>query len=103
MRAFIEAHVDDPLASNARFWLGDTYYVRGQFREAAKIFLQGYKLDPKGTKAPDDLLKLGMSLARLEKQKDACVTFAKLKKDFPDAPDRIKKAAARERQRTGCK
>ncbi len=103
LRAFIEVHGDDPLASNARFWLGDTYYVRGQFHEAAKTFLEGYKADPKGAKAPDDLLKLAMSLARLEKQKDACVTFTKLKKDFPDAPDRIKKAAARERQRAGCK
>ena len=103
LRAFIKAHGDEPLASNARFWLGDTYYVRGQFQEAARTFLQGYKADPKGAKAPDDLLKLGMSLARLEKPKDACVTFAKLKKDFPDAPDRIKKAAARERQRAGCK
>ncbi len=103
LRAFIETHGDDPLASNARFWLGDTYYVRGQFHDAAKTFLQGYKADPKGAKAPDDLLKLAMSLARLEKKKDACVTFTKLKKDFPDAPDRIKKAAARERQRTGCK
>ena len=103
LRAFIEVHGDDPLASNARFWLGDTYYVRGQFHEAAKTFLEGYKADPKGAKAPDDLLKLAMSLARLEKQKDACVTFTKLKKDFPDAPDRIKKAAARESQRAGCK
>ena len=103
LRAFIQAHGDDPLASNARFWLGDTYYVRGQFQEAAKTFLQGYKADPKGAKAPDDLLKLGMSLARLEKKKEACVTFAKLKTDFPDAPDRIKKAAARERQRAACK
>ncbi len=103
LRAFIETHGDDPLASNARFWLGDTYYVRGQFHDAAKTFLQGYKADPKGAKAPDDLLKLAMSLARLEKKKDACVTFTKLKKDFPDAPDRIKKAAARERQRSGCK
>jgi tol-pal system protein YbgF len=103
LRAFIKVHGDDPLASNARFWLGDTYYVRGQFREAAKTFLEGYKADPEGAKASDDLLKLGMSLARLEKKKDACVTFTKLKKDFPDAPDRIKKAAARESQRTGCK
>ncbi len=103
LRAFLKAHGDDPLASNARFWLGDAYYVRGQFREAAKTFLQGYKADPKGAKAPDDLLKLGMSLARLEKQKDACVTFAKLRKDFPDAPDRIKRAEAKERQRSGCK
>jgi tol-pal system protein YbgF len=103
LRAFIQAHGDDPLASNARFWLGDTYYVREQFKEAAKTFLAGYKADPKGAKAPDDLLKLGMSLARLEKKKEACVTFAKLKTDFPDAPDRIKKAAARERQRAACK
>ena len=103
LQAFIKAHGDDPLASNARFWLGDTYYVRGQFQDAAKTFLEGYKADPKGAKAPDDLLKLGMSLARLEKKKDACVTFTKLKKDFPDAPDRIKKAAARESQRNGCK
>ena len=83
--------------------LGTPITYAGNSRRAAKTFLQGYKADPNGAKAPDDLLKLGMSLARLEKKKDACVTFTKLKKDFPDAPDRIKKAAARERQRTGCK
>ncbi|HER27712.1 MAG TPA: tetratricopeptide repeat protein, partial [Rhodospirillales bacterium] len=32
---FVDRHGDDPLVGNARYWLGETYYVRGQYVKAA--------------------------------------------------------------------
>jgi tol-pal system protein YbgF len=100
---FLKAHPDDPLAGNARYWLGETYYVRGNHQKAAEIFAENYKLDPKGGKAADTLLKLGMSLATLDRGQQACVTFGELRKKFPDAPQAIKTTLERERKRLSCK
>ncbi|MCC7016704.1 MAG: tol-pal system protein YbgF [Rhodospirillales bacterium] len=100
---FVKTHPDDPLAGNARYWLGETYYVRGNHLKAAEVFAENYKLDPKGSKAPDTLLKLGMSLAILDKGQQACITFGELRKKFPDAPQAIKSTLERERKRLSCK
>jgi len=100
---FIKNHPDDPLAGNARYWLGETYYVRGNHLKAAEVFAENYKLDPKGQKAPDTLLKLGMSLATLDRGQQACITFGELRKKFPDAPAAIKTTLERERKRLSCK
>lgn len=103
LREFIKANSDDPLSGNARYWLGETHYVRAEYLKAAEVFAENYKLDAKGAKAPDTLLKLGMSLANLDKKKQACLTFDELRKRFPDAPAIIKSTAAKERSRAGCK
>ena len=70
--------------------------------QAAEVFLDGYQKDPKGSKAPDMLLKLGMSLARLEKTREACAAFARLTADFPKVSAGIKNAMVRERKRNNC-
>ncbi len=100
---FIEAHPKQTLAANARYWLGETYYVRGDYRRAANIFMTGFKKAPKGNKATDTLLKLGMSLIGLDKKRDACATFNKLAKDFPNATASIKKKLVKERRRASCR
>ena len=40
---FAEAHPENPLTSNAQYWLGETFYVRGQYDDAAIAFAQGYQ------------------------------------------------------------
>ncbi|HEC14170.1 MAG TPA: tol-pal system protein YbgF [Rhodospirillales bacterium] len=100
---FIEAHGDTALAGNARYWLGETQYVRARYLKAAEIFLEAYQKAPKGAKAPDSLLKLGMSLSALEKKREACSAYGKLKKEFKDLPTRISKPLAREWERSGCR
>ncbi|MBM3565782.1 MAG: tol-pal system protein YbgF [Alphaproteobacteria bacterium] len=100
---FLKAHSGDPLAGNARYWLGETHYVRGNYLKAAEIFAENYKQDPKGSKAPDTLLKLGMSLAQLDRGAQACVTFSELGKKFPKAPEGIRGPMERERKRLACK
>ena len=99
---FIKTYPDELLTSNAKYWLGRTHYVRKDYRRAAEVFLAGYKGDPKGAKAADNLLNLGMSLAGLNKNKEACATYAKLQQDFPKASTVIQKRLAQQKTRTGC-
>ncbi|MCE2510218.1 MAG: tol-pal system protein YbgF [Alphaproteobacteria bacterium] len=102
LKAFLEAYPNDPLAGNATYWLGETHYVRNDFRQAAVTFLEGYQKDPKGTKAADNLLKLAKSLGNVGEKKEACATLDRLKKEFPDASATIKQSAVAERKRSGC-
>jgi tol-pal system protein YbgF len=99
---FIAIQGKHPLTGNARYWLGETYYVRADYEQAAQTFFQGYQASPSNVKAPDMLLKLGMSLAQLKKKTEACATFNKLSQDFPRASTRIISAVARERKRADC-
>jgi len=99
---FADSHPDNPLTSNARYWLGETYYVRGQFDDAAIAFAQGYQSFPDGAKAVDSLLKLGMALAAAGNRNDACLTLNQLDVEFPNAPTGIKRRATQERSRLQC-
>jgi tol-pal system protein YbgF len=102
LRAFVRQHPDDPLAGNAQYWLGETYFARGRYAEAASAFAEGYKRYAKGAKAPETMLKLGMSLARENQTKNACVTLSALDHTFPHAASTLKEQAAKEKKRLGC-
>jgi tol-pal system protein YbgF len=100
---FLKNNPDDPLADNARYWLGETYYARGQYAPAAEAFLDAYQKNKAGSKAPDALLKLGMSLGSLNKVPEACATYQELRTALPDAPVSIKNKAEQERRNLRCK
>ena len=102
LRSFIRQHPNDPLAGNAQYWLGGTYYQRGRYAEAASAFADGYKRYPKGKKAADSLLMLGMSLARADQKHNACIALTQLDHDFPQPGSAIKERAAQEKKRLGC-
>jgi tol-pal system protein YbgF len=102
LQAFVNQHPGDPLAANARYWLGETYYVRSEFVRAAEIFFEGYRTAPDGPKAPDTLLKLGMALGNLGKKPEACAAFTKLADEFPNASTNVRNTMERERLRNGC-
>ncbi|HMN36418.1 MAG TPA: tol-pal system protein YbgF [Hyphomicrobium sp.] len=99
---FLKKFPNDSLAGNAQYWLGESYFVRGQYKSAASAFLQGYQTYAKSAKAPDSLLKLAMSLDRLGQKDAACASYAELNTKFPDAPQSVKTRAQAERQRIGC-
>ena len=99
---FIQNHPNGKLAGNAQYWLGESYYVRGQYKNAADSFLKGYTVYASSPKAPDSLLKLAMSLKRLGQKDAACETFGELGSRFPRAPDHIKQRARSEKRRSGC-
>lgn len=102
LRAFLERHPDHGLAGNAKYWLGETHYVRGDYVTAARVFAEAFQQYPNSGKAPDNLLKLGMSLAALDRRQDACGTFAELERRYADAPAQIIQRSQAERNRLGC-
>lgn len=99
---FINNNPEHNLTPNAQYWLGETYYVRNDFERAARIFAEGYKNYPDGTKGPDNLLKLGMSLAGLGKNEDACLTFEQIRKQYSNAPTAILTRARQEGEKLSC-
>ena len=100
---FLRRHPKGRFAGNAYYWLGETYYAQQNYRLAAIRFADGFKKFPKHSKAPDNLLKLGMSMAHLKKTKEACKTWAELKRRYPSAPGYVKRKAAQERKKLGCR
>ena len=100
---FIKDYPKDKLSSNAYYWLGETFYVRKNYQLAAYNFAAGFKEFPDGSKAPDQLLKLGISLYSLEKLTESCATFKKLIEEFPEMPTRILNRANSFQERLECK
>ena len=98
----IDTYPKDPLAGNAQYWIGESYYHRGQYKNAADAFLKGYKKYKSGDKAPETLLRLGMSLAALGQKEAACSTFGELKTKFPKAPETVRDEAKAEQKKTRC-
>lgn len=99
---FLTRHPNDALAGNAQYWLGESFFVRGQFKQAAGAFLKGYQTYGRSIKAPDSLLKLAMSLDRLGQKDAACSSYAELNTRFPAAAQTVKARADSERRRIGC-
>ena len=99
---FLGENPNDPLASNAYYWLGETFYVQKQFRKAEISFAKGYRKFPKGNKALDQLFKLALTFINLGKNEDACAAFSRLEIEFPNASNRIKNRAKELKTRAKC-
>ncbi|MEO5375960.1 MAG: caspase family protein [Alphaproteobacteria bacterium] len=101
-RAFIDAHPDEPMTGMALFGLGETHFVRFNYREAALAFSQSYREHPGGHKADEALLKLAMSLSHMGKNKEACAALNRHATEFPNGDERKTKHITELRQRLGC-
>jgi tol-pal system protein YbgF len=102
LKSFLKDHPSDPLAGNAQYWLGETYYARGDYKSASIAFAEGYQKYPNSPKVVDNLLKLGMALGQSGQKDNACIALKQLDKKFPDASSAIKDRANRAKQRFGC-
>lgn len=102
LKQFLSLFPKDRLAGNAQYWLGETYYVQRNYKEATAAFLTGYTDYADSVKAPDSLLKLGMTLLVLGEKKTGCDAFAELSARFPDASQSIIQRAEIESQRAEC-
>ena len=100
---FLAAYPQDALAPSAAYWLAETHYVQHDYAGAAAQFAKNFQTyGDKATKAPDNLLKMGMSLSQLGQRDEACRVFDELVTRYPNAAPPIKQAAARGRAGAGC-
>ena len=89
LTAFLAQHPKSNLADNAHYWIGETHFAEKSYTKAAEQFSYTFETYPESNKAPDSLLKLGISLLRLEKKEEACITFVALLERFENAPPYI--------------
>ena len=101
-KTFVQRNPQHVLAGNAQYWLGETYYARRDYQNAMVAFAEGYKVYKTSPKGPDNLLKLGVTLAVLNKKSEACAVFARFNQDYPRATDLQKRRIDQERQKNGC-
>jgi tol-pal system protein YbgF len=101
-KTFVQRNPQNKLAGNAQYWLGETYYARRDYQNAMTAFAEGYKAYKASPKGPDNLLKLGITMAALNRKSDACAVFARFSQDYPRATDLQKRRIDQERQKNGC-
>jgi len=101
-KAFISRYPKNALSGNAQYWLGETYFARKQDKKAADAFLRGYTRFRTSAKAPDSLLKLGITLARLGQKDAACSAFDEMRIEFPRTPRNTRDRVQSEQRRVGC-
>ena len=99
---FITVHSDHGLTGNAQYWLGETFYVRKDYPRAAEAFLVGYRKYGDGAKGPDNLLKLGLAMAGMGQNEEACTILRELEIRYLKANQRIKRRAEAEARRLSC-
>ena len=101
-REFLKTHARDRLKPEAIFGLGETFYRRNRYREAAEQYLSVTTDHAKSARAAEAMLKLGMSLRGLGATPEACGTYSEVGKKYPKASAAIKQAVEREKKRAQC-
>ncbi len=101
-RAFLAQNGNHKLAPNAEYWLGESYFARQNYKAASAVFAESYQKYPKAIKAPDSLLKLGLSLGQQNRTKDACTVFRQLTKEYPTASGSIATRTEAELKKLKC-
>ena len=99
---FLNIGEDPRLLSNSNFWLAETLYVRENYKDAAKNYLNLYQVYPNSTRAPDSLLKLGISLIKMDQREQGCLTFLQLQDTYPDANASLINRSNLELQKNEC-
>ena len=102
LKEFIDKNKDDDLAGNAQYWYGETFRIRQLYSDAATAYLDGYQNYPKSVKAPDNLLKLGITMVQLGEKDQGCKMISGLKKEYPKASKSVLQKAQYEQKKFKC-
>ena len=102
LKEFIVKNKDHDLAGNAQYWYGETFRIRQLYSDAATAYLDGYQNYPKSEKAPDNLLKLGITMVQLGEKDQGCSMILGIKKQYPKAKKSVLQKAQYEQKKYKC-
>ena len=102
LREFVDSHPKHELAGNAQYWYGETFRVRQLYQDAATAYLDGYQKYPKSSKAPVNLLKLGVMLVQIGEKTQGCSMILGVKDEYPKAQQSIIQKAEYEKKKFHC-
>ena len=101
-RTYLAALPDAPDAGEINYWLGETYYVRGGYADAADAYISSMRTAPNGVKAPEAMIRLAGALRELGKTAEACTTLDSFPTQYPNASADVREKVRTELARTGC-
>ena len=81
--AFLSEHPTSELAPNARFWLGESYYGKKDYRRAIDAYERVERDHPSSEKVPAALLKKGYAYLALRDTRQAATVFQQLAARYP--------------------
>jgi len=102
LREFVDIHPKHKLAGNAQYWYGETFRVRQLYQDAATAYLNGYQKYPKSSKAPVNLLKLGVMLVQIGEKEQGCSMILGVKDQYPKAKQSVIQKAEYEKKKFNC-
>ena len=102
LREFVDNNSKHQLAGNAQYWYGETFRVRQLYQDAATAYLDGYQKYPKSSKAPVNLLKLGVMLVQIGEKEQGCSMILGLKDQYPKANQSVIQKAEYEKKKFNC-
>jgi tol-pal system protein YbgF len=100
--AFLRKYPKSKLASDAHYYLGESFFLRGRQREAAEQYLKVSTAYASSRRAPEAFLRLGQSLSVLGAKEQACAAYAKIAHEYPHASASVRSGAEREAKRARC-
>ena len=102
LREFVDTNSKHKLAGNAQYWYGETFRVRQLYQDAATAYLNGYQKYPKSSKAPINLLKLGVMLVQIGEKEQGCSMILGIKDQYPKANQSVIQKAEYEKKKFNC-
>jgi tol-pal system protein YbgF len=99
---FIKRNPGNELQPEANYWLGESYFQRKKYQDAADAYLVVVRNYEKSDKAPDSLLRLGQSLAAIGQKEMACASLGEVNRKYPRASASVKRGVAAEQKRAHC-
>jgi tol-pal system protein YbgF len=83
--AFLAEQPHDVRVTRALFWRGEVLFAQRRYVPALSAFQTALEREPRGEKAADALLKIGLCHKRLGAPERARAAFEQLKAQFPDS------------------
>lgn len=103
LAAFITKYPKDRRISQARYWLGRSYFSQNRFEESARAHTANYEQNPRGDRAQESLYWVGQSLVRLGRRPAACQVYDLAGRVYADEmKPELKPQFATARTNAGC-
>ena len=101
-KQYLEINPDAANSGEVNYWLGESYFVRGGYADAATAYIASMRTDPQGALAPKAMVGLASTMRELGKKTEACNTLGSLTSQYPNASSEVREKARLESARTGC-
>ena len=85
--AFLRDHQNSDLSPNARYWLGESYYGKKDYKQAIDSYDRVEQDFPQSEKVPAAILKKGYAYLAMNDKKRASAAFKQVVTLYPRSPE----------------